>query len=63
MTTLLERWDAFVDESNSIIKQDEIRRALAIAQAVDEFRRDQEYHGSDIIDEVVALADELLEGK
>jgi hypothetical protein len=57
--TLLERWDDSHTETMRW-KPEEIRRAIAIAQAVEEHTM---YYGEDTIAWIKRRADELLEGK
>jgi hypothetical protein len=57
--TLLERWDDSHTETMRW-KPEEIRRAIAIAQAVEEHTM---YYGEDTIAWIKRRADEMLEGK
>jgi hypothetical protein len=57
--TLLERWDDSHTETMRW-KPDEIRRAIAIAQAVDEFRECDNIESAVVADCICVLADELL---
>lgn len=56
MSTLLERWDR--TDHKETINRDEIRRALAIAQAVEDCASVSMEYG-----EIMRRADELLEEK
>ena len=63
--TLLERWDSdpcfILDADQDEI--DEIRRAIAIAQAVEEKSSPRYWHANDWREWIMCRADELLEGK
>lgn len=54
--TLLERWDYSILYGSQPFTNDEIRRAIAIAQAVEEIKYDTK-------DWILRRADELLEGR
>ena len=57
--TLLERWDAGEIVGRQI-NESEIRRAIAIAQAVEEAKKDR---WPNLVGRIMRRADELLEGR
>lgn len=59
-TTLLERWDKFGFGSSVHVSNDEIRRAIAIAQALE----DANVAGNEgVVEFIMHRADELLRGE
>lgn len=60
--TLLERWD-MSQEGHPYITDDEIRRALTIAQAVDERMTNPDHRVRLAAETILDRADELLRGK